>query len=80
MTELPGDPVPGERDSEEEQDPGEPDPAELPAAGRAPGRPDRPAAPVQSREDTDIGWGERPETDDDIERYYRNRPPHWDSA
>lgn len=34
--------------------------------------------PEQSREDTDAGWGERPEPDDD-ERFYRDRPPHWDS-
>jgi AcrR family transcriptional regulator len=34
--------------------------------------------PEQSREDTDAGWGERAEPDDD-ERFYRDRPPHWDS-
>jgi AcrR family transcriptional regulator len=34
--------------------------------------------PEQSREDTDAGWGERAESDDD-ERFYRDRPPHWDS-
>lgn len=39
---------------------------------------DGPALPVQSQEDTDIGWGERAELDDD-ERLYRDRPPHWDS-
>ena len=33
--------------------------------------------PLQSREDTDAGWGERPEPDDD-ERLYRDRPPHWE--
>jgi acetamidase/formamidase len=37
-----------------------------------------PAPPVQSREDTDVGWGERPEPEDD-ERLYRERPPHWGS-
>jgi hypothetical protein len=40
-----------------------------PASGRNP--------PLQSREDTDAGWGERPEPDDD-ERLYRDRPPHWE--
>jgi hypothetical protein len=40
---------------------------------------DQPVLPEQSREDTDVGWGERPEPDDD-ERLSRDRPPHWDSA
>ena len=45
-----------------------------------PQNPDRtPALPVQGREDTDAGWGEQPEPEDD-ERLYRERPPHWDSA
>ncbi len=39
---------------------------------------DKPVLPVQSREDTDIGWGEPAEPDDDG-RLYRDRPPHWDS-
>jgi hypothetical protein len=37
---------------------------------------DRPVLPVQSQEDTDAGWGDRPEPEDD-ERLYRERPPHW---
>ena len=40
---------------------------------------DGPVLPDQSREDTDAGWGERPEPDDD-EWLSRERPPHWDSA
>ena len=43
-----------------------------------PDRVDEPALPVQSREDTDAAWGEAPEPDED-ERFYRDRPPHWDS-
>src|SRR5882757_2409472 len=35
--------------------------------------------PEQSREDTDAGWGEPAEPDDN-ERLYRDRPPHWDSV
>jgi hypothetical protein len=31
----------------------------------------------QSREDTDIAWGEYP-VPDDYERLQRDRPPHWD--
>jgi hypothetical protein len=55
---------------------------------QAPGRPpragpphpdDRPAAPVKSQDDSDVGWGEQPGPDDD-ERLQRDRPPHWDSA
>jgi hypothetical protein len=48
-----------------------------PAGVRSPS-PDRdPVLPEQSREDTDAGWGERPELDD-AERLYRERPPHWE--
>ena len=39
----------------------------------------QPVLPVRSRDDTDVGWGERPESGDD-ERLYRERPPHWDSV
>ena len=38
-----------------------------------------PLLPTQSREDTDAGWGEYRERDDD-ERLIRDRPPHWDNA
>jgi len=57
--------------------------AEGKASSRSPGaddpsdRRDMPVLPVQSQEDTDVGWGEQPELDDD-ERLYRERPPHWD--
>ena len=34
-----------------------------------------PVLPDQSREDTDEGWGEYPERDDDW--LQRDRPPHW---
>ena len=40
---------------------------------------DKPVLPVRSQDDTDVGWGERPEPDDD-ERLNRERPPHWGSA
>lgn len=39
--------------------------------------PDKPLLPEQSREDTDAGWGEYTEPDDD-ERLRLDRPPHWD--
>jgi hypothetical protein len=41
-------------------------------------RSDMPVLPVQSQEDTDVGWGEQPGPEDD-ERLQRERPPHWDS-
>jgi hypothetical protein len=51
----------------------------LPPAGRRPPEPDdEPVLPAQSREDTDAGWGEQPEPDDE-DRLRRDRPPHWDS-
>lgn len=49
-------------------------------SGRPPdaGPSDRGDLPVQSQEDTDVGWGEQPRPEDD-ERLYRERPPHWGS-
>lgn len=58
--------------------PGKPDKeADRPATTRPPAPDDKPVLPAQSREDTDAGWGERPEPDDD-ERRYGERPPHWE--
>jgi hypothetical protein len=57
-------------------------PNETPEASASAAQPDpggRPALPEKSRDETDVGWGERPEPDDD-ERLNRDRPPHWDSA
>jgi hypothetical protein len=31
--------------------------------------------PEQTRDDQDVGWGDR---SDDDERYLLERPPHWD--
>jgi hypothetical protein len=33
-------------------------------------------APEQSTDDTDLGWGEQPDEDDD-ERIAREKPPHY---
>jgi hypothetical protein len=38
--------------------------------------PPAPAVPTQSSEDTDIGWGDYAEQDDD--RLLGDRPPHWE--
>jgi hypothetical protein len=47
-----------------------------------PAQPEQPASapilPTQSREDTDVGWGDYADHDDD--RLLRDRPPHWDNA
>jgi hypothetical protein len=57
-----------------------PDTAQNRPANAGPPEPDDKAVlPEQSQEDTDVGWGERPEPDDD-ERLYLERPPHWDLA
>jgi len=41
--------------------------------------PPTPVPLTQSREDTDVGWGDYRERDDD-DRLVRDRPPHWDNA
>ena len=38
---------------------------------------DQPVLPEQTEDETAIGWGEAPESDDD-ERLRSERPPHWD--
>ncbi|WP_448625490.1 YbaK/EbsC family protein [Geodermatophilus sp. URMC 64] len=45
-------------------------------------RPAAPARPAPERapDDSDLGWGERPDdARDDDRRYLENRPPHWGS-
>lgn len=34
--------------------------------------------PDQTRDDTDSGWGERRSWVADDDRYYEDRPPHWE--
>jgi hypothetical protein len=36
---------------------------------------DEPVLPDQTRDDTDLGWGERSGSNDD--RLLDERPPHW---
>ncbi|HEX9030303.1 MAG TPA: hypothetical protein VF834_00575 [Streptosporangiaceae bacterium] len=55
------------------------EPQDPPVSASSLPRDHTPALPVHSRDDTDVGWSERPEPDDD-ERLYRERPPHWESA
>jgi hypothetical protein len=64
----------------EEPDDAGVDPDDAPTTTTPPARTvSAPLLPTQSREDTDAGWGEYRERDDD-ERLIRDRPPHWDNA
>jgi hypothetical protein len=57
---------------------GQPAPGRPAAERSAAARPvtPGPAVPEQSREDTDIAWGDYPGREDE-DRFYRDRPPHW---
>lgn len=44
--------------------------------GPAPGTSEDPVLPDRSRDDSDVGWGDRPPGDDD-DRLRREVPPHW---
>ena len=52
--------------------------ADAAPAAAAPVAP-TPILPTQSREDTDVGWGDYRDRDDD-DHLLRDRPPHWDNA
>ncbi len=46
-----------------------------PAPRAAPVRDDAPLLPSRSADDSDTGWGEGPDSNDD--RLLRDVPPHW---
>jgi hypothetical protein len=52
--------------------------ARQPAATGQPAPGGRPLFALRGREDTDVGWGDRPDSDDD--RLDAERPPHWEPA
>lgn len=55
--------------------------SQAPAASARPATPAaRPAPkPEQTSDDTDVGWGEAPESGDAHDRWLlEQRPPHWD--
>jgi hypothetical protein len=57
-----------------------PDPARADANQPDANQPDaagvrEPAIPVRSADDTDVGWGEASDANDD--RLRRDKPPHW---
>jgi hypothetical protein len=54
------------------------EPPQQSGPARRTDRDDASVLSVPSREDTDVGRGERPEPDDE-ERLLRDRPPHWDA-
>jgi hypothetical protein len=58
--------TPSDATPEETAQPEQPEQATPPA----------PILPAQSREDTDLRWGDYAERDDD-DRLLRDRPPHW---
>ena len=70
---MPSDTAPEQPDDDAHVDADDAD--DAPAASVRP----TPAPLTQSREDTDVGWGEYRERDDD-DRLLRDRPPHWDNA
>ena len=54
----------------------------MPAVARVsvvsePAGPDADVPLEQSEDDTDQGWGERPDEADDDERITREKPPHY---
>lgn len=72
---MPPDTEPEQPDDDAGVDPGDTPTTPTPPARTA----SAPLLPTQSREDTDVGWGEYRERDDD-DRLLRDRPPHWDNA
>lgn len=46
--------------------------------GKATPKPVRRRRPEQTADDTDRGWGERPEEDDHDRWLREQRPPHWE--
>jgi hypothetical protein len=67
--------MPSDTAPEQPDDAAHADADDTPAASVGP----TPAPLTQSRVDTDVGWGEYRERDDD-DRLLRDRPPHWDNA
>jgi hypothetical protein len=72
---MPPDTEPKQPDDDARVDADDAPTTSTPPARTAP----TPVPLTQSREDTDVGWGEYRERDDD-DRLLRDRPPHWDNA
>jgi hypothetical protein len=52
-------------------------PADASSPGPQDDPDDRPVLPQRGQDETDAGWGDRAEPDDD-ERLRQDRPPHYD--
>jgi hypothetical protein len=79
---MPSDTTPGQPDGDAHVDADHAPDESTPSAAIPPAPASAPLTSVlatQSREDTDVGWGEYRERDDD-DRLLRDRPPHWDNA
>jgi hypothetical protein len=59
------------------EDPQQPKQPKDQGPAKPPAPDQRPVLPERSSDETDAGWGERPEPDDD-ERLRQERPPHYD--
>lgn len=55
-----------------------PDAAEEPQPAEPPQKPRPRTRPEQTRDDTDRGWGERPDEDKHDRWLREQRPPHWE--
>lgn len=55
-----------------------PDAAEEPQPAEPPQKPRPRTRPEQTRDDTDRGWGERPDEDEHDRWLREQRPPHWE--
>lgn len=54
------------------------DPADATAGSKPKPKPKPRAKPEQTRDDTDRGWGERPDEDAHDRWLREQRPPHWE--
>lgn len=57
---------------------GDEDPEETIGVEPRRGPPPRRRRPEQTRDDTDRGWGERPDEDEHEHWLQEQRPPHWE--
>ena len=77
---MPSDTTPEQPDDDAHVDAADAPEAATPSAPILPApTPHTSVLATQSREDTDVGWGEYRDRDDD-DRLLRDRPPHWDNA
>jgi hypothetical protein len=76
---TPPDIAPEQPEQEQPEQEQPPTPAQTQTQTQTPPVQPAPILPAQSSEDTDVGWGDYAERDDN-DRLLRDRPPHWDNA